>query len=430
MMKPFYLYVCILLPVLVLGQDHFVKLKRRFHEKFDKECGKFPFVKKFQALTQSPNGRYIVYKFSEDTPRRIDSGWGDKVAGLVHATALAVRFNRTLLIESCQRNGLYGFFKPYGLPHSVNTLPHGTRNTTLRCLGNDKPDRVTTCSMVNGDVPEQVIEFYGHREYLCRWEHAAVPVMRENLGVQASDDLNQVAGCLNRLAMWPTKHLWSLTQKLYSDNTKKLMAMAQLVANANTSSLAHSALKADSNSAEVMQIGVHVRCGQNSDYKDQPQCLSGPNISKETKSRGEPLEIAKLAATVLEQSRKSATHSPLVLLSADDTAVANQMADYLRTKGIHNIWIPDKGCQIDFDSSYACLQVTSLGWFALSLSDRLVVQRVAAGLNYPPSGFSRSAAMYGFSLPAPHGCFHVYGQPGKTSVSSIDSRVQQMNWFC
>jgi len=427
-----------LLPIAVLGQDHFLELKRRFHEKFDKECNKFPFVKKFQALSQSPNGRYIVYKFSEDTPRRIDSGWGDKVAGLVHATALAVRFNRTLLIDSCQRNGLYNFFKPYGLPHSVNSLPafpHGMRNNTLRCLGNDKPDRVTICSMVKGDVPEQVLEFWGHREYICRWEHEAVQVMRENLGVQASDDLNQVAGCLNRLAMWPTRHLWTLTQQLYSENTKKLPAAAQGTTNTANS---HSLLKArapgekqvDSNSAEVMQIGVHVRCGQNSDYKDQPQCLSGPNISKETKSRGGPLEMAKLTAAVLEQTRQLVTHHPLVLLSADDTAVANQMADYLRAQGIHNIWIPDKGCQIDFDSSYACLQVTVLGWFALSLSDRLVVQRVAAGLNYPPSGFSRSAASYGFTLPRPRAAFHVYGQPGNTSVSSIDSRVQQMNWFC
>lgn len=420
-------FCCFLLPVTVLGQDHFLKLKRRFHEKFDKECSKFPFVQKFQALTQSPNGRYIVYKFSEDTPRRIDSGWGDKVAGLVHATALAVRFNRTLLIESTQRNSLYNFFKPYGLPHSVNILPHGTKNNTLRCLGNDKPERVIACSMVKGDVPEQVLQFWGHREYLCRWEHAAVSVMRENLGVKASDDLNQVAGCLNRLAMWPTRHMWTITQEHYLENTQKLLATQ-----ARINPMIHSLIKPHiaGNSSEVMQIGVHVRCGQNSNYKDEPKCLSGPNVSKETKSRGEPLEMAKLTARVLEQSRISTTHNPLVLLSADDTAVANQMADYLRTQGIFNIWIPDKGCQIDFDSSYSCLQATSLGWFVLALSDRLVVQRVAAGLNYPPSGFSRSAAMYGFSLPRPAAAFHVYGQPGNTSISSIDSRTQQMNWFC
>ena len=116
-----------------------------------------------------------------------------------------------------------------------------------------------------------------------------------------------------------------------------------------------------------------------------------------------------------------------MLFSADGTAVANQTADYLRTHGAFNIRIPDKRCQIDFNSSYSCLQATSLGWFVLALSDKSVVQHVAAGLNYPPSGVSRSAAIYGFTLPRLVAAFHAYGQPGDISISRIDSRIQQIN---
>ena len=95
-----------------------------------------------------------------------------------------------------------------------------------------------------------------------------------------------------------------------------------------------------------------------------------------------------------------------------------------------NILVPDKGCQIDFNASYACLEVTAVGWFMLSLSDALVVQREGPGLNYPPSGFSRSAAMYGLTLHPEAHAFHVFGLPGDTSLSTIDSRKQQKNWFC
>src|SRR6185312_9399043 len=76
-------------------RDH---LKHSFEHTFHKKCDKYPSVKRWVDRLEYTDDRYITFVYQE--PRFRNGGLGDRFGGLISAVAIAVRFNRTLLIKA------------------------------------------------------------------------------------------------------------------------------------------------------------------------------------------------------------------------------------------------------------------------------------------------------------------------------------------
>ena len=69
----------------------------------------------------------------------------------------------------------------------------------------------------SGDVDQPIIKLRGNRAYLCYWVLHANTIPRQELqelGIDNSTDLFEAAGCLLRLAMWPTDLLFRSVEEL------------------------------------------------------------------------------------------------------------------------------------------------------------------------------------------------------------------------
>ena len=86
-------------------------LRPRFEKAFADRCTteKYPFIDRYYRNLENPNNRFVHFVFHEHGLH--NGGFGDRIAGLISATAIALRFNRTLLIES--GNGFDQLFRPY-----------------------------------------------------------------------------------------------------------------------------------------------------------------------------------------------------------------------------------------------------------------------------------------------------------------------------
>jgi hypothetical protein len=108
----------------------------------------------------------------------------------------------------------------------VKLANHDETEYDLYYCINNGGGKSSDCSLDHGDVSQPIILYRSNRVYLCHYEkqgegNRAHQELRNILGVNASADLYEVAGCLLRLALWPTKELWhdideSYYQDLYS----------------------------------------------------------------------------------------------------------------------------------------------------------------------------------------------------------------------
>ncbi len=251
-------------------------MRAKFEEDFHNRCDKHPFVQQFYNRLENPNDRFIVFTYHEKGLR--NGGIGDRFGGLTTAVALSLRFNRTLLIKAS--NGFHQSFRPYHPTdvHSespkylwqnwANWTNYANYQTSHLeeydeieeidhimedCVSNMEegftPEQTHRCAMDDGDVPQPVIRFNSNRAYLCRWnnhpEYKAFKEFKRVLlgpdfnpstssrgvvsgstasksaylnanGTDPSADLFEVAGCMMRLALWPTEALWDSVDKLYA----------------------------------------------------------------------------------------------------------------------------------------------------------------------------------------------------------------------
>ena len=122
---------------------------------------------------------------------------------------------------------------------------------------NAKYDKFSTmCGMIDGDVEQPIIKLRGNRAYLCYWLNQINTIAYKEvraLGIDESSDLFQVAGCLLRLAMWPTDKLFQLVEEMGAR-----MFGARNKMNTNDNPDIH---EQHLNSNVGYQIGVHFRCG-------------------------------------------------------------------------------------------------------------------------------------------------------------------------
>ena len=80
-------------------------MRRSFVSSFQRSCMKYPFVQEYWSSLEHPSGRHVVFVLQE--PGLKNGGFGDRVGGLITAAMLALRFNRTLLVQSSNGEFVY-----------------------------------------------------------------------------------------------------------------------------------------------------------------------------------------------------------------------------------------------------------------------------------------------------------------------------------
>jgi hypothetical protein len=97
---------CIIFFIFFLTFNHFslsyqfpylTSIQEQFESSFHEKCMKYPFVSSFIHKFEYPGDRYLMFVFEEHTLN--NGGLGDRLAGLVSAVAMSLRFNRTLVLR-------------------------------------------------------------------------------------------------------------------------------------------------------------------------------------------------------------------------------------------------------------------------------------------------------------------------------------------
>eukprot|EP00605_Chrysophyceae_sp_TOSAG23-4_P002970 GSChrysophyteH1.ASY1.ANO1.3272.1 assembled CDS len=442
-------------------------LRKRFEDSFLDKCLKYPFVKQWENLLEHTTDRYVTFIYHE--PGLRNGGLGDRISGVINAVGLALRFNRTLLIES--QNGFHELFQPF---HSTLLSADGKgaskvgddykytwkkenwtswSNWSRKYVDNDSTEfdlwycvnniawRGPLCSMDSGDVPQQHIKLRGNRNYLCKWAtHPDLPAHSEFFraiapqGVTDYSQINlmEVAGCMMRLAMWPTEALWqyvdaSLLESLGPERTQVPVAL---------------------------QVGAHFRCGDRPSYlgNDRNACIHDPDPSHQHEessymAAGAPDMIGACVRSILDKPfLRGAVHPRgwrSRSLEVEDSGAGNSFSEAFPDRAVFIASDNDgsaqqinatahypltivspKGCHVELDPSFSCSQLTVGYWLILSSSDVIVTQTDNTGS--PISAFSRYAAVYGLkgdSLRDAKDC-------GEVKAMYDISRRWTGNWFC
>jgi hypothetical protein len=212
--------------------------------------------------------------------------------------------------------------------------------------------------------------------------------------------------------------------------------------------------------ATSYQIGFHYRCGDNSfsrkksvDGKSRqrnPECYFDPTVPwkgtsfMDDKSLESPVDSALCGKNLLESLPAAQRENALAYIASDNPDSSQQINS---TIGWPFVVLPPKVCHVDLQASFDCTLSTSLQWFMLSLSDKIVMQ----GLIQPPigtgsffedispitgkpvapivtgaiSGFSRFASIYGLDPDVTR-----YGIGCQSINKTLLSRQTQGNWLC
>lgn len=440
-------------------------LKQKFETNFLQRCSKYPFYKTHIDMLETPRHDYLQYVFHDGS--NSGGGLGDRLGGLITAYAFAMRTNRTFYMTAADES-FKDSFQPYypttNAPHpyswkdlswtKLSSHAHISSNSTYRDCVNPRPN-ARRCAMEKNE-PFQHIKFRGNRAYLCRWTCHAKHIHVDNdellntLGVSAETDLFEVAGCILRLAMWPTEQLWTAT--------------ADMIAHSNTLTDTASTTQ---KSLSIKQIGFHFRCGDTSFSARpgyiNPECVYNASLPWKGTSFSDdfsiesPLDLARCGLAVagnLSSTAAAGASAPVMYVASDYAPSGQQIADTLRWPLTLRF---GSACHVDLQSggssSNTCTFSTSAQWLILALSDVLVLQglheqkdsvysdasvhqdvkaRLAAqGLGstireLPPiSAFSRYAYIYSLS---PDGLR--YGSKCQSIDTYVLSRQTQGNWVC
>eukprot|EP01038_Epipyxis_sp_PR26KG_P014109 gene14109-18930_t len=385
-------------------------LETHFHEEFEKQCMKYPFVENYYKKLENPGENYVVMVFQEN--RYSPGGLGDRLAGVVNAFAVASRLNRTLLIK--HQSNLGELFRPYHpsyydkqySPYNYSDWSWTNYDYSLENNDNTEYDlwfchnangnKNAECGVDNSEIQQHIIKMKTNRVYLCRWDKNPFLLshteLRHILEVNENDDLFQVAGCMLRLALWPTPMLWDEIKKKYKEFYP---------------------LK--------LNEPIHFRCGDQSYHGGDSSCrFDGTNHA--SFKFGTPVDLSNCALEVMRNYSlirfETDNHKNSILYITSDSEAANQQIQEFFNHSI--ILIAPKGCHIELDSSSECLNLTVIYWFILSLSDTIVTQN---DNHHPSSGYSRFAALYGLK----QGTIALGNACG---TSPLNGRNHQGNWFC
>lgn len=378
----------------------------------------------------------------------------------------ALRFNRTLLLRS--RTQIGRLFTPFHPSKEVrgrlsyenwtswtaynpSWADHDETEYDLWNCINNVGTGSAHCSMDSGDVSQPVILYRSNRCYLCRDQmHAELASHRDlqrTLG-GATGDLYEAAGCMLRMAMWPTDLLWKEVDATYHRLLGNLSSSAPLRRRTR-------ALDNTSSGAPLYQIGMHFRCGDRSYLNGkgyEASCLRNSSWAALDKAadilqgrynlameEGTPYDLGACAAQVADnrtqvlfESHRLGTALIITLAASDNMQSSLQMTSIAaqhvhQTDSMRGVVTPS-GCHIQLQDSFECQLVTVATWFMLALSDSMVVQTIGdLSAPVPTSAFSRYAAIYG--LQSRGGMKNARDCGSAMAFHALGSR-QQGNWFC
>jgi hypothetical protein len=180
-------------------------LRPAFEQTFRERCpvSKYPFIERYYRNIEQPSDRFMNFVFHEHGLK--NGGFGDRIAGLISTAFIALRYNRTLLIQS--GNGFDELFRPYH-PQLRDYIDPVTKKTVVKYVNNNGSETVganyanwtewttynhqwedndateydlwnciniagawtSTCSMDKGDASQPVVKIRGNRAYLCKWQ--------------------------------------------------------------------------------------------------------------------------------------------------------------------------------------------------------------------------------------------------------------------
>jgi hypothetical protein len=484
--KLIYSLLCICLCVIPVNSGFsfaYDVLKPQFEKDSLRLCSKYPFWKSYEHRLTNPTGRAVTFHFNIKGWK--NGGFGDRMAGLINAAEMAIRFNRSLIIRSDSE--FDKLFRPY-IPSRLQSIDKWKNISYYRgdlswarynasnedkadgelevysCV-NSGPKRADFCSQAWGDPSQPNIIVLGNRAYLCHWFHSPdyVPAHQgvlKALGM-GNDDLMEAAGCMLRLAMWPTDLLWTMVDEVFESHKRDLKRRG-LVKHHDQALLWR------------YLVSTHFRCGDlgyihgesydlacqhsyqyNVTMNGTTQLVYNIPPHQESGYMGyaTPIDIAQCAARVLEnmtaesmrswdsflneeEERKNEhVFSPkvdagalnltmdfrtIVHIASDNPGGAKQINETLLWP---NTLLSPSGCHVDWDSSYECLRLTAVFWFIMANSDVIVSPGVHGITN---SGFSRYAAVYGLkkdSLRDPKQCDNILTRHDL-------SHIQHNNWMC
>ncbi|KAJ1399356.1 hypothetical protein B484DRAFT_406344 [Ochromonadaceae sp. CCMP2298] len=182
----------------------------------------------------------------------------------------------------------------------------------------------------------------------------------------------------------------------------------------------------------VFMVGMHYRCGDNSyihkgGYDHMCTWEANPFEQKAPMYRlGNPQQIGLCAKETIAGLKGDNTPlGPIIgpntltlgLVASDNVPASLQMRQAL---GLSRSIVSSEGCQSAMDPSAQCHESTATQWFVLALCDVLVTQENM------PSGFSRSAGIYGLRYDPFRNALNCE-QPQN---NSHHSHSQHANWFC
>jgi hypothetical protein len=446
-------------------------LKPQFYREFTQMCSKYPFYHNYLNNLKYPPGRFVVFVFQEANLKT--GGMGDRMAGLLTAAGMAIRYNRTLIIRS--QNGLEKLFRPYIPPEDEDSLVglvkygNGSHDLDWARYNLSYENREETelnisycinhsaylnpmenkCAHLGINPEQQIIVFRGNRCYLCYWYMNKQAKARHQLiraigGKGRYDDLYRVAGCLLRLTLWPTDYFWSKVDEAYQKHYQFLLQMNLLPTSIDKSR----PLEFSRSILPKYVFTLHFRCGDaawkakpieycqhsfryNHNISNSPIQKLRFNIPPHEESPnmvyGTPDTIARCARERLlgllgdEASQKQPVYTKVAVnLLSDNIGSYNQMNNILQWK---NLVQAPHTCHIDLDHSFECLADTTVYWFIMAMSDYFVVP--SNDENVPVSGFSRYAAVYGLK----EGSL-INGRTCQLIVRGPLSRKHHENWFC
>lgn len=433
--------------------------KEKFEKTFHDVCSSYLFVSNYQKrMMQTRNSdtdQYVIFSFSEKGHGH-NGGLGDRLGGLITATAFALRTDRLLLIAGDRP--FEESFRPYidkSLSDSTFSYanwewsgwkPQFFQNMTFnRGCVNPRP-RNTACALDSTHDADytstKVLKHRGNRAYLCRWgikdTLGLAHELQRTMGVSRESDLYEVAGCMLRLVLWPTDTLWATLDQWLSTS-----------------------MKIGSVTAIKKQVGLHFRCGDTSfKHRGQGQqrvvnrqCVfvdsaswKGTTFSDDF-SLDSPVDEAQCGQLLLHEGGGRAASDVLAYIASDNADSARQINSTMS-------WpfsvTPTDSCHVDLASSPLCSRMTYVQWFMLGLSDRIVMQSLknnedvaspyhqvseetrALDAEYkkyarqgPISAFSRYASIY-----ALHKDVMRYGLGCSSINKTALSWQTQGNWLC
>jgi len=162
------------------AKSYGVELRTRFEAAFTETCSKYPFVDRWVRQLENPGNRYVVFVYHENGQRGTRGGFGDRISGLISAAGIALRTNRTLLIQTANNFG--SLFRPY-FPSNLSTrndkpskytweqsrwhewsnYNNNARELNLYDCINCEGQKGRECGLDDGDVPHTNIRFRANR---------------------------------------------------------------------------------------------------------------------------------------------------------------------------------------------------------------------------------------------------------------------------